>query len=247
MSQKTKRISINSLEKAVKAQEEFITREWNGISITIRPTLPLKEMLGFVNDVFLACFLEDGEFCPEIFDFAVKQGVMTRYANFTMPDNVEKQYLLVCSTNVVEEILKCVNQVQFNEMLSAVHRKIENKRELGKGKRLEEIYETVEGLLSYFSENFANVGEADLQKMLEVLQSHKEQEGTVEERVVSAYRNEMEDGIEQRLEQVAEKYPKVAEMLAITLAKGMEHSEIPEDDTVEEVVEDAVEEATSDD
>ena len=75
---KRKRVSINALEKVMKSTytpEEVIT--WHDIEVTITKTLPLKDVIGMVNDVVESCFaMEDGDFLPEIRDFAIKSAVL---------------------------------------------------------------------------------------------------------------------------------------------------------------------------
>ena len=127
MSARIKRISVDVFEKGVAEAigEPVVTIDWHGVSVFVRKKLPLIPMIEFVNDVVGSCFDEDThEYKPEIRDFAIRCAVLTKYANFSLPKNIEHCYELVVGCDVYPAILDIIDQAQFREMLKAVDDKI---------------------------------------------------------------------------------------------------------------------------
>lgn len=122
---KEKKISITTFERIVKENEvPTVTEQWFDTEIVITPTLPLVEMLQFVSEVVDVCFLEDGTYVPELMDFAIKSGILTHYANFTLPQDSKKQYWMIYSSDAVEMVMPHINNVQFEEIVGAIRRKV---------------------------------------------------------------------------------------------------------------------------
>lgn len=187
MAKKEKRISINALEKIAKEQfPESVTEQWFDIEVTIKRSLPLKEMMQFVQEVVDACFTTDGTFVPEIMDFATKSGILTHYANFTLPDNLEKQYWLIYSTGAVDMVCQHINMVQLQEMIGGINRKIDHMCDtdiIATKAKLNDLYEAFVKMGTEVSELFSGVNADELQKMVGNLGSTE----LSEEKIVSAY------------------------------------------------------------
>lgn len=187
MAKKEKRISINALEKIAKEQfPESVTEQWFDIEVTIKRSLPLKEMMQFVQEVVDACFTTDGTFVPEIMDFATKSGILTHYANFTLPDNLEKQYWLIYSTGAVDMVCQHINMVQLQEMIGGINRKIDHMCDtdiVATKAKLNDLYEAFVKMGTEVSELFSGVNADELQKMVGALGNTE----LSEEKIVSAY------------------------------------------------------------
>lgn len=125
---KTKKISVADFESAL-ATENVVTEilsNTNGVEMSINKSISLDEMILFVQEVVEACVDgETGEYLPEAYDFAMRVAILTHYANFTMPTNLEKQYWLVYNTTAVEQVLQHINTRQFNDIVRAIDKKIE--------------------------------------------------------------------------------------------------------------------------
>lgn len=126
--EKTKKISVADFESALTV-ENIVTEilsNTNGVEITISKSISLDEMILFVQEVVEACIDgETGEYLPEAYDFAMRVAILTHYANFTMPSDMEKQYWLVYNTTAVEQVLQHINTRQFNDIVRAIDKKIE--------------------------------------------------------------------------------------------------------------------------
>jgi hypothetical protein len=121
------RVSINAFERVAKeCFQETITESWFDVSVTMRRSLPLVEAMEFCRDITDACFTGDGNFLPEVMDFAIKRGLLTRYANFSLPENIEKQYWLIYNTDACDFVAQFINAAQFNEIINSANRKLKH-------------------------------------------------------------------------------------------------------------------------
>lgn len=127
MAKKFNKITINAFEKVMKETYEPVSEfEWHGIDVVVLKTLPVKEMLSFVDSVAKTCFRDDtGEYEPGAKDFAIRSLVLEKYANFTMPASINLQYELVYQTDAFREVLDRINPDQFRMIIDAIDEKID--------------------------------------------------------------------------------------------------------------------------
>ncbi len=128
MAKDIERISVNKFESAL-AEDDIVTETLYGtedVTIQIKRTLPLPEMVSFVQEVVEACVdMETGDYVPEAYDFAIRVGVLTHYANFAMPANTDKQYWLVYNTRAFKQVINHINEYQFNDIIRTIDKKIQ--------------------------------------------------------------------------------------------------------------------------
>lgn len=190
MAKKEKRISINALEKIAKEQfAESVTKQWFDVEVIIKHSLSLVEMLELVNEVLDASFAPDGTFMPEIMDFSLKSGILTKYANFTLPENLEKQYELVYRTGVADMVIEHINTNQLDEIINAVNRKVDNMCKsdiLALRFRLEKLLESFDTMQKQTADMFDGLNSDDAQILMKALS----EVGTLDEnKLVDAYMN----------------------------------------------------------
>ena len=191
---KIKRVSVNAFERAMK--DTYTSTEsidWNGIEVTVKKNLSLKEMMEFVDSVVKSCFTKDtNAYIPEIKDFAIKVCVLEKYANFTMPSNVETQYALVYNTDAVQCVLNYVNHKQYSEICDAISKKIENLAQANieaVNRQMNELYNTFNNLQTQLSGLFDGVNNDDIRAVAGALAN-----GTIdEEKLVKAYISQKEN------------------------------------------------------
>lgn len=127
MAKNIERVSVNKLESALN-QDNIITETLIGTSdvdIRIKKTISLSEMMNFVQEVVESCVDgETGEYTPEAYDFAIRNAVLTYYANFAMPASLEKRYWLLYNTEAFQQVIAHINKHQFNDIIRAIDRKI---------------------------------------------------------------------------------------------------------------------------
>ena len=185
---KIKKISVNAFEKVMKeTYTPTETFDWNGIEVTVKKNLSLKETLEFVDGVVKSCFTKDtNAYMPEVMEFATKAYVLEKYANFTMPSNVETQYDLVYHTDAVERVLSYINPQQFNEICLAISAKAENLAQANieaVNRQMNELYNAFDNLQDRIAGLFEGVDGEDIRAVAGALAN-----GTIdEEKLVRAY------------------------------------------------------------
>lgn len=184
---KIKRISVNAMDEILKDYENTETIQWNGIEVVITKNLSLEEMMAFADSVVKSCFDQaSGTYMPEIKDFAIRSNIMERYANFTLPSKVERQYDVVIRSGVVEEILRHINFSQFDELLKAIDAKLQNAADANVQmvfRKFDDVVTSFEGLQDKVGALFAGVDQADIGKLMSAISEN----GVSEEKVVKAY------------------------------------------------------------
>ena len=180
MAEKIKKISVNALEKAIKENisNDPITYDWNGLHITIRPRLSLKEMMTCADGAVKSCFAsDDGQYLPEIKSFAIDSGILEAYTNLSLPANIESRYEFICGCEELINFIKVkVNQHQLQEMLDAIDEKIKYIASANIDDvtaRMNEIYGSLEDIEHQFEGLFGNVNPESLNKMITALSDGK--------------------------------------------------------------------------
>lgn len=141
----------------------------------------------FAEDIANACFTLDGTFIPQAKDFAVRDGILTRYANFTMPSDTEKQYELLYATDAVDVVMEEIDMEQLEGIIDAADRKIDylcdtNVREVSA--KLETVLKTFEEMGTAVERMFGGMTPEDMQKMLGAIGQAGQLD---EEKIVEAY------------------------------------------------------------
>lgn len=179
MSKKQDRISINKFESIL--TDNVVTIPLAGaedVTVMIKKNLSLEEMVQFVSDIVESCIdRENGEFIPESMDFVLKSGLLTKYANFTLPSSYDKQYMLVCGTNAVDQVWPHINQVQFMEIKNAAEKKINfylNTMAGAVHKRIDELASQLESVVAMYEKAFEGFDADDMKDMVKNLGSIKD-------------------------------------------------------------------------
>lgn len=168
---KLKKVSVNAFEAAVtNSYEPLKVIEWNGIEIVIKKTISLKEMLEFVDGVTKSCFNEDtNAYRPEAKDFAIKIYVLEKYANFTLPKNIEMKYDLIYQSDIVSCVISHINVEQYNEIVSAINNKVDNLAQANVeaiNSQMNELYNSFNNLQEKIGEIFSGVNPEDVKEIM---------------------------------------------------------------------------------
>ena len=120
---KKKTVSINKFPMVY--NEETKTLSINDVEVQIKRFLSLAEVQEMVNTVVEVCVdTETGEYIPEVKDFLIRLETVSLYSNVTLPNDVEKQYVLLYSTHAFDAILDNIDTTQFKIILDAIDEKI---------------------------------------------------------------------------------------------------------------------------
>lgn len=176
MAKKEKRISINKLESTMTSPVVSVPMKGvDGVDIIIRRTLPLNDVLQFVANVVSSCIDEEtGTYTPEVVPFAIKANVLTYYANFSLPSNVEKQYDLIYNTTAVKQVMDHINMIQYEEIVDAIDEKIAyvcSMMTTAAVQQVNAIAQRMEDFANKSEELFSNVTGEDMANLMRNLSS----------------------------------------------------------------------------
>lgn len=188
MAKKESRISINKLESVVK--ENIVSIPMNGaedVTITIRRTLPLKDMMQFVENVVSSCVnAQTASYTPEIKEFVIRSEILTTYANFNLPSNVEKQYELVYGTDVVVQVMEYINWNQLAEIRAAIDSRIDHEVKMIEtvlAAKTNEMIARIEAMTEQFEAAFGGINGNEFN---EVVKKLSEMDNMTEESIAKA-------------------------------------------------------------
>lgn len=127
------------------------------VKFEITDIIPIGEMLAFVESVVQSCFDENGNYLPEIKDFAVLCEVFNRYTNIELPEDIGERYMFVYQMmDCVSDILDIVSTSQFNHLMDGIDRKI--------AYRAHENFESTKKKVDELTEAFDAIGQ-ELEKL----------------------------------------------------------------------------------
>ena len=144
-------------------------------------------MLAFVDSVVKSCFDQaTGAYMPEIKDFAIRSNVMERYANFTLPSKIERQYDVVMRSGAFEMVLNHLNAAQFNELIRAIDDKLKNAADVNIQtvfRQFDEVVDSFNNLQEKIGTLFSDIDSSDIENLMGAISDG----GIDEAKVVKAY------------------------------------------------------------
>lgn len=185
---KEKRISVSTMDSIMKNIDDIKIVKWNEIDVTVKTHLSMDDMLNFVDSVVQSCFdAKTEEYRPDAKDFAVRANIMTRYANFTLPDrNVDHQYDIVMRSGAPDMILDYIDMRQFNEMMCAINEKISHRASASihiLTKKFDDVVTAFQKLQYNIEQQFDGINNDEIAALVKAVSN-----GTLsEEAIVKAY------------------------------------------------------------
>ena len=198
MAKKESRISINKLESVMKENVILVPMKGSeDIDITIRHTLPLKDMMQFVENVVSSCVnAETATYTPEIKEFAIRSEILTTYANFNLPSNVEKQYELLYCTDVLCQVMDHINNKQLHEIEVAIDERISHEVKMIEtvlAAKTNEMMLRIENMVEQFETVFGGINNEDFNGVMKKL---SEMGSMTEESIAKAVLDVQRDEVE---------------------------------------------------
>lgn len=193
-----KRISVNAFERVMAdrfTQTEVI--DWNGLKVTIRHYLSLADAIAFVNHVTESAFDKDGAYVPETFDFAIRLNILCRYANFALPQSVEKKYDFVYGTDAVGTIMQHIDTKQLDVIVHACENKIRYLCDTNTSAVQQELAKVI-GALDDLQESAADVMKDVDPKLLSSLTAAIAKGGALDEGALASAVLEKKYGVEKK-------------------------------------------------
>lgn len=166
-------ISIGKMDEIIKDYfPEYEVVDWRGEELTVRKFLPYSLVVEIVSKVTDACFDEQGEYHPEVKEFAIRLCYLEAATNVRIPENVEKQYLFLFGSDLWEAVLSGVNLDQYNYVLDAIDEKIEVRNDANRAAFEREVNTVIESLNQIGEQAktlFENIAPEDLQAMISAI------------------------------------------------------------------------------
>lgn len=197
MAKADKKVSIALFDKIAKEQfQNDATIEWHDAQLRVKYTLPLTDMLAFVDDVVGSCFHDKLGYMPEVKDFAIKSNILSRYANFTLPDNLEHRYQLVYATDAVDAVCAAIDGTQLQEIVDAINSKIRflcDSKVTMIQERINDVLNTMEEMRDNTKSVFDGITQDDIKNLMGAITSS----GLDEKKLVQAYIEQVKSKDEQ--------------------------------------------------
>lgn len=165
------RISYESLKNTINPENAVTVFGWNGMNIEVKRYLGMEDMMTFVSTVYNSCFSQDtGKYRPEIKDFVIRHCILEIYANFNLPVDIIERYDIVYQTDVIPEIMKYIDQTQFNAIMIAIDSKIDDRLNANVEKfnrDIQEASDMVDNILSYIKGIFDGIDNDTVKQIAE--------------------------------------------------------------------------------
>lgn len=127
--------SYSNLKGAVDAAAAVSVFGWNDMNVEVKRCLNLEEMMEFTDTVVGSCFSSiNGAYRPEVKDLVIRTCILEIYANFDPDASTLEKYDLVYQTDIIPEVMKYINQAQFNAIMMAIDSKIDERINLNNAK-----------------------------------------------------------------------------------------------------------------
>jgi hypothetical protein len=203
MAKKKGAISVSDLERAAKEgygvpEEETI--EWAGLSVDIKTTLSIQEVVAFVEGVVDECYTSDMKtFMPEVKDFLKGCYILSLYAKCKLPSDVHKKYnLVVRLRGLIDTILEHVNAEQYAGIELAIEERLRNNNASVAAAALSQVNAvtaSIENLEGQLASMFSGVKPEQMASFINVFASGAIDEEKLASAVVNArYQEGDEDG-----------------------------------------------------
>lgn len=194
---KIKDISIAKLESIMKPETILLPLEnlddeiVEDADMVIHPAISFQNMLEFVADVVDLCVdKESGDYYPHLMDFAIRYNVLTRYANFRMPEDPAKRYDLCYRTNAYWQVLDNIDINQFNEIKKAINQQVDHKVRLMESAATAQLNELTYKMNSFMEATEQMFGSED--NMMEMMKTVFEGKIDEEKLVKSVFDHQLE-------------------------------------------------------
>ena len=187
MAKADKKVSIALFDKIAKEQfQNEATIEWHDAQLRVKYALSLTDMLAFVDDVVGSCFHDKLGYMPEVKDFAIKTNILSRYANVSLPDNLEHRYQLVYMTDAVDAVCAAIDGTQLQEIVNSINSKIRflcDSKATMIQERINDVLSTMEEMRDNTKSIFDGITQDDLKNLMGAITSN----GMDEQKLVQAY------------------------------------------------------------
>ena len=183
-------MNMISIEKMDEIMNDYFPTfevvDFHGEELTVQKRIPFALVCEMVKKVADACFDENGEFSPEIRDFALRLCCVEAYTNVRLPeDNVEHQYEIVGRSDLWSIMLRVIDSDQMDEICNAIQDRIDARLDANRAAfehEINKLTQALDEMGKQVTELFGSVSPEDLQALLGAIGEH----GVDEEKIVQA-------------------------------------------------------------
>lgn len=162
------KISADAFVANYATTDEYKEIEFCDTSFMLREHVDIESMMKIVNTVVKACFIDDGEFRPELKDFVFRWQVIEEYTNIKLPEDTRDQYRFVYESGVFGTVMNAINNEQINAIVRSIDEKIRytadsNINELEN--KLNELYNSAKVLVDRIEDSMSGVDSDTITKI----------------------------------------------------------------------------------
>lgn len=184
-----KRLTLKDIETAVNGNLERNKPQvikWHDIDIIVRPTISLGSMMALVSGVVDACFDDEGQYHPEVKQYATETSIITYYTNFPVLDDADKDYFLHRSCDIFECATAYINSAQlYDDIYVGIEDQIKTRLshdEKQFEKQAQKLFDQFEEMTDMLSNTFGELSKDDIT----MLQKSLTEDGAIDEGKIAA-------------------------------------------------------------
>lgn len=165
------RISADVFVANYATTDEYKEFEFCDSTFMLRETVDFGSMMRIVNTVVKACFIDNGEFRPELKDFVFRCKVVDEYTNIQLPDESYEQYRFVYESGVFGAVMSAINKEQVNAIARSIDEKIEYIAESNVNEleiKLNELYNSTKSLIDMIETSMNSIDSDTITKIASV-------------------------------------------------------------------------------
>lgn len=167
-----RKTTVIDFEKPISGSEET-----ESVKISVKHTLSLDDMLGFVDNVYECCVdITEGTYMPEVYDFAVRESLIRFYTDFEIAGDLSDKYDLLYSTELYDNVLDQINQNQFAIACDSAEKKIKYAVDTMTGVAALKSMSVLEKLSQSLKEGFGGIDVDNLARLAQRLNGVKDED-----------------------------------------------------------------------
>ena len=122
----------------------------DGTEVSVKKYIGIIDFSVIVNRIADECVDEkSGEYTPELVAALTDSYIVGYYTDYQMPAELDQQYDMIRSLNIIESIIDKIDQRQLNELSEAIDRSIQYKLNLVTSTAAKQIAETEDWMNNY--------------------------------------------------------------------------------------------------
>lgn len=175
----TKKITAAQLADAAAVEDgkrpDCYYVQYKGIPITIKGGFTVEDVLMIAGNVADYCFLDGGEYIPELKEFFIRRELIDAATNIELPEDLSECYELIMNAGLgawVDETFNEYLQVYADQMpylRDAIQDKIDYMAESGLAvlrSRMDALIYAIEGLCEQSEQMFGGISPEDTKKLI---------------------------------------------------------------------------------